>query len=103
MTSGLMAFYLLGSSMHASTLMTLLVIRVFETHDGHSGYEFPWSPFRLIPFGAGATYHDFHHSKNVGNYGSFMTVWDTIFNTNKDYYAAEIAQKEKNLEKMKSE
>ena len=61
-------------------------IRLIETHDGHSGYEFPWSIFRLLPFGADATYHDFHHSKNVCNYSSFMTIWDTIFDTNKDYY-----------------
>lgn len=24
--------------------------RVCESGDAHSGYEFPWSPFRLIPF-----------------------------------------------------
>jgi len=41
----------------------------------------------MIPFGADATYHNYHHSRNVGNYSSVMTVWDTLFNTNKDYYA----------------
>jgi sterol desaturase/sphingolipid hydroxylase (fatty acid hydroxylase superfamily) len=61
-------------------------IRLVETHDGHSGYEFPWSVFRLLPFGSDATYHDFHHTKNVGNYSSLMTVWDTIFDSNTQYW-----------------
>jgi len=73
--------------MHVGTILTWLLIRSLESHDGHSGYEFPWSPFRMIPFGADATYHNYHHSRNVGNYSSVMTVWDSIFNTNKDYYA----------------
>lgn len=85
--SFLSGMLILGNKLHVSMLMAWGIIRVFETHDGHSGYEFPWSPFRLIPFGGDATYHDFHHSKNVGNYGSFMTIWDSVFNTNKDYYA----------------
>lgn len=72
--------------MHYATFMIWLTIRSLESHDGHSGYEFPWSPFRMIPFGADATYHNYHHSRNVGNYSSTMTIWDTILNTNKDYY-----------------
>ena len=35
-----------------------------------SGFEFPWSPFRLLPFSASATYHDYHHSHNRGNFSS---------------------------------
>lgn len=83
-----LGLFLLGSRCHFWTLMQWGVIRVLETHDGHSGYEFPWSIFRLIPFGADGTYHIFHHTKNVGNYSSFMTIWDTIFDSNKDFYEA---------------
>lgn len=79
--------YLLGGSVHYSLLMAWAFIRALETHDKHSGYEFPWSPFGMLPFGGDATFHDFHHARNVGNYGSFFIVWDSIFNTNKDYYA----------------
>jgi len=61
-------------------------LRVHEGHDGHSGYDFPWSFFRILPFGAGASFHDFHHSHNVGNYGSFLRIWDSLFNTEKDWY-----------------
>lgn len=62
------------------------VLRVYETHEAHSGYEPPCSMFRIIPFGLDASYHIFHHTKNVGNYSTFMTIWDTVFNTNQDYY-----------------
>ena len=42
----------------------------------HSGYDFPWSMFTLIPFQGSALEHDLHHSKNTGNFGSFFTWWD---------------------------
>ena len=52
----------------------------------HSSYEFPWSPFRLIPFSAPASYHNCHHTHNVGNYATFFALWDTVFGTNRAYY-----------------
>lgn len=79
--------FLLGARTHFSVVLIWSLIRFLETSDGHSGYEFPWSIFRLMPLGGDATYHDFHHSKNVGNYGSFTTIWDSVFDTNKDFYA----------------
>lgn len=45
---------------------------------GHSGYKFP------IALSNGS--HDFHHSHNVGNFGS-MTHWDKICGTNGAYKA----------------
>ena len=77
---------LLGSKVHMWTLLIWGTLRHLEAHEAHSGYEFPWSMFRVIPFGADSAYHTFHHSKNVGNYSTFMTVWDTVFNSNVDYY-----------------
>lgn len=77
---------LLGPKMHLISVFAWYAVRVGETLDGHCGYEFSWSPFRLIPFSGSAEYHDFHHSCNVGNYASFFCVWDNIFNTNKDFY-----------------
>jgi sterol desaturase/sphingolipid hydroxylase (fatty acid hydroxylase superfamily) len=70
---------LLGTRMHMFTLCLWYFIRIAETSDGHSGYDFPWSPFRILPFTTNATYHDFHHLKNVGNYSSVFRIWDTIF------------------------
>ena len=82
----MVGFYILGGKCHMWTLSLWGLLRVLEVHDGHSGYEFPWVVFRLIPFGIDASYHDFHHSSNTGNYGSLMTIWDTLFDTNKTYF-----------------
>mmetsp|Transcript_19879 Transcript_19879/g.22515 ORF Transcript_19879/g.22515 Transcript_19879/m.22515 type:complete len:87 (+) Transcript_19879:1080-1340(+) len=72
--------------MHMVTVLSWIFIRVAEGFDGHSGYEFPWSPFRLLPFSSAEEYHDFHHSHNIGNFSSFFTHWDTLFGTNKEFY-----------------
>ena len=77
---------ILSSDMHLFTVMVWGFIRLIEAVDGHSGYEFPWMMFRLMPFGCDATYHNFHHTKNIGNYSSFMTIWDTIFDSNDEFY-----------------
>ena len=76
----------LGPNMHYATYLTWGMLRILESTDGHSGYEFPWSPYRLIPFAASSTYHDFHHSNNIGNYSSFFTIWDSLCGTNKVFY-----------------
>ena len=83
--SGGLSIMLLGKNMHVGTLAAWSVVRTFEGCDGHSGYEFPWSPIRLLPFSSSAQTHDFHHSHNVGNYSSFFYIWDTIMGTNTAY------------------
>ena len=85
---------ILGAKVHLVTYVLWLIIRVFETLDGHSGYEFPWSPFRLLPMSASAQYHNYHHTHNDGNYGSFFMIWDTLLGTNK-YYFKYLANAEK--------
>lgn len=77
---------ILGKNMHFCTMLLWTIMRIFESMDGHCGYEFSWSPYRLIPFSSSATYHDFHHSHNLGNYSSFFSFWDTIFDSNSAYY-----------------
>jgi len=77
---------LLGSSCHLVTFWLWNILRTAETIDGHCGYDFSWSPFRLLPLSGGAVYHDFHHSHNVGNFGSFFSLWDSVFNTNACYF-----------------
>jgi len=78
---------ILGKRVHLVTYMMWLVMRIAETIDGHSGYEFSWSPFRLVPFSGGSEFHNFHHLNFKGNYGSFFTFWDRICNTvNKKYF-----------------
>lgn len=50
-----------------------------------SGYDIPLNPLHLIPFYAGARFHDFHHMNFVGNYGSTFTWWDRLFNTDSQF------------------
>lgn len=97
---------ILGRHLHVSTLFMWSIMRSLEGADGHSGYEFSWSPFRLIPFSTGADYHSYHHTYNIGNYSSMSTIWDTLFNTNQAYFkyeerlqqvSAEQAAKEEDL------
>jgi len=87
---------ILDSKVHIVTFFLWLVLRLFETVDGHCGYEFSWSPYRLMPLSGSSIYHNFHHSHVSGNYGSFFTIWDTICGTNKDFYKY-LSKREKEL------
>ena len=71
----------LKSKMHLLTLATWSSYRTYETIGDHSGYEFSWSMFKLLPFGLDSREHHFHHFKNDGNYGTFTMVWDWLFDT----------------------
>jgi len=86
LVSGSIGAAILRGNMHFCTSLFWSLMRTFESVDGHSGYEFSWSPYRLLPLSGSATYHDFHHSHNVGNYSSFFSFWDTFFGTNSAYY-----------------
>jgi sterol desaturase/sphingolipid hydroxylase (fatty acid hydroxylase superfamily) len=95
---------LLGYKMHFFTQLCWYVLRVNETIDGHSGYEFSWSPFRLLPFSGGANYHDYHHSHNQGNFGSFFSLWDTLCGTNSHYFRfLSIKQQEEDILLVKAQ
>lgn len=89
--------------MHYWTFLMWNALRVGETVDGHSGYEFPWSPFRLLPFSGSSTGHEYHHWANIGNYGSFFTFWDRLMGTDQAFLRWEQKQltaklaEEKNL------
>jgi len=77
---------ILGGRVHFVTYCIWIIMRLMETTDGHCGYEFSWSPYRLLPLSGSSIYHNFHHSHNVGNYGSFFTIWDTLCGTNSHYF-----------------
>ncbi|XP_051757834.1 methylsterol monooxygenase 1 [Ctenopharyngodon idella] len=70
---------------HMILLWAWVTFRLLETIDVHSGYDIPLNPLHLIPFYAGARFHDFHHMNFVGNYGSTFTWWDRLFNTDSQY------------------
>ncbi|CAI5978390.1 unnamed protein product [Closterium sp. NIES-65] len=73
---------------HLLTLWLWMSLRVLETVEAHSGFEFPWSPSRFIPLYGGAEYHDYHHRcvyTDSGNYSSTFIYMDWIFGTDKNY------------------
>lgn len=79
-------------------------MRIFESIDGHSGYEFSWSPYRLLPLSGSSEYHNFHHSHNTGNFGSFFSYWDILCGTNIDFFRHKFTKdKEYRLEKLRNE
>ncbi|ORX61498.1 sterol desaturase [Hesseltinella vesiculosa] len=93
--------YLLGWEdqwhLHLVTMLTWIVLRLFQAIDAHSGYDFPWSLHNIVPFWAGAEHHDYHHQAFIGNYSSSFRVWDYLFKTDVKYRAYRKRQKEERL------
>jgi len=77
---------ILGKSMHVTAVTGWLIPIGVGSIVDHCGYEFTWSPFRLVPFTCDYGYHVFHHSHNVGNFSTFFHFWDTILGSNNKYY-----------------
>ncbi len=67
--------------LHVLTMYLWIVLRLFQAIDAHSGYDFPWSLHHFLPFWAGASHHDVHHEKFIGNYASSFRWWDFIMGT----------------------
>ena len=53
---------------HYFTIFMWTILRIGETVDGHSGYEFPWSPYRLLPFSGSSTAHDFQSGEHTAKH-----------------------------------
>lgn len=71
---------------HIFTVILWIVLRLVETMDAHSGYDFPWALFNWHPFNTGGKYHTFHHSHNAGNYGGSICLLETIMGTNGPFF-----------------
>ncbi|PIA57185.1 hypothetical protein AQUCO_00600133v1 [Aquilegia coerulea] len=73
---------------HMLTFWLWMVLRQAEAIETHSGYNFPWSPTKYIPFYGGAEYHDYHHfigGQSQSNFASVFTYCDYIYGTDKGY------------------
>lgn len=73
---------------HLLTMWLWVVLRVLETVEAHSGYDFPWSPSNFLPLYGGSDYHDYHHRllyTKSGNYSSTFVYMDWLFGTDKGY------------------
>lgn len=83
---------------HLIMMWLWMIVRVLETVDVHSGYDFPYfNPLHLLPGYAGARFHDFHHMNFNGNYASTFIWWDWLFGTDKQY--REYVKSQQNLKK----
>ncbi|CAA2978702.1 methylsterol monooxygenase 1-1-like [Olea europaea var. sylvestris] len=82
---------------HMITFWLWFILRQMEAIEIHSGYEFPWSPSKFIPFYGGAIYHDYHHyvgGNCQSNFASVFTYCDYIYGTDKGYqYHKEVFEK----------
>lgn len=87
---------ILGKRMHIITAIMDVIMVAHESIEGHCGYEFSWSPHRLLPMSIGPEFHIFHHLKFKGNYASLFTIWDRIGNTINKAYMKYYFLKEKN-------
>ncbi|XP_015746298.1 methylsterol monooxygenase 1-like [Python bivittatus] len=70
---------------HVILLWAGIICRLIQSIDAHSGYDIPLNPLNLLPFYAGARFHDFHHMNLNGNYSSIFTWWDKLFGTDSQY------------------
>ena len=74
---------------HLSFFWLWLLVRMAETAEVHSGYDVPLvdllNPLHLIPFYAGARFHDFHHKAFNTNYASSFYFWDWLLGTDGMY------------------
>ena len=77
-------FFYGSQHVHIITWLMWVAFRSIHTSEGHSGYNVPWSPMRMLPFGVSTEYHDYHHRKNLGNFGSMLVVWDTLMGTHQE-------------------
>ena len=68
--------------MHLSSYFGFMILRMISSIEEHAGYKFSWSMFRLVPFHLDGQEHVYHHSDNVGNYASFLGIWDTVIGSN---------------------
>ncbi|XP_047328675.1 methylsterol monooxygenase 1-1-like [Impatiens glandulifera] len=90
---------------HMITFWLWIALRQLEAIETHSGYDFPWSPTKYIPFYGGAEHHDYHHyvgGQSQSNFSSVFTYCDYIYGTDKGYqYQKKIMKQLKESERRK--
>lgn len=67
---------MLGEKIHVVTVVCFSFFKVINTHFAHSGYMMPIYLKVSLPFQTDQGFHDYHHFKNQGNYGSAVLLWD---------------------------
>lgn len=90
-----MAVMMMGSHLHCFTYFFWGCLKSFLSTEGHSGYEFPWSPFRVLPLVMGSNMHDYHHSCGLGTYANTFYFYDLITCTSDEYFKKFLAKTRK--------
>ncbi|XDV28716.1 hypothetical protein PO909_031933 [Leuciscus waleckii] len=64
-------------------MWTITVFSIWMSVEDHIGYDLPYSPSHLVPFGllGGAMAHDMHHQKPSSNFAPFFSHWDRLVGT----------------------
>ncbi|CAN6288889.1 unnamed protein product [Urochloa humidicola] len=73
---------------HMITFWLWIILRQVEAIDTHSGFDFPFTPTKYIPFYGGAEYHDYHHyvgGQSQSNFASVFTYCDYLYGTDRGY------------------
>ncbi len=81
---------------HLFTWFAFLIVRVVVSIDEHSGFSLPWSPVRLLPWGASAEGHAWHHSHTDGMFASQFAWLDALLGTDRGFLEWQAAKEEKN-------
>jgi sterol desaturase/sphingolipid hydroxylase (fatty acid hydroxylase superfamily) len=89
---GLLPFVVFWSDFHIYTFWVWSTMHIFHSAYIHSGYDFPYNPFMVIPYGSHGEHHNFHHSHNVDCFGAFWYCWDRWLGTDKAWRAHEAEQ-----------
>lgn len=79
----------IGAILFRPTLFVLylyIFIRTGIDIAHHTGWEFPFSPLRILPFHTQTKFHDTHHyisgyCGNAKNLATTSTIWDRVFGT----------------------
>ncbi|KAH7662868.1 Methylsterol monooxygenase protein [Dioscorea alata] len=82
---------------HMITFWLWIILRQMQGIEAHCGYNFPFSPTKVIPFYGGAEFHDYHHyigGQSQSNFAPVFTYCDYIYGTDKGYryYKAHISK-----------
>jgi sterol desaturase/sphingolipid hydroxylase (fatty acid hydroxylase superfamily) len=70
---------------HLFTWFAFVLVRVVVSIDEHSGFALPWSPVRMLPWGASSEGHAWHHSHTDGMFASQFAWWDALCGSDKGF------------------
>jgi sterol desaturase/sphingolipid hydroxylase (fatty acid hydroxylase superfamily) len=82
---------------HFFTFIMWEFYKVANSFDAHSAYVLPWFPTRLIPFHYDSSYHEFHHSRNIGNFSTSFYLYELIFGFNKLFFDMKLGKQKQSV------